>query len=90
MAEQHFDVFLSHNNKDKALVKELDERLRDEADISPWLDAWHIPAGSDWAKEIERALNTCNVFAAFLGEHGWSKYHLKETLAAIERQKTEF
>lgn len=89
MQEQHFDVFLSHNNKDRALVRELALRLHDEADIAPWLDAWHIPTGSDWEKEIGRALDTCNVFAVFLGENGWSKYHLKESLAAIERQKTD-
>src|SRR5688572_17384519 len=86
MQEQHFDVFLSHNNKDKALVHEISERLYDTG-IVAWLDALDIPSGSDWKTEIMSALDTCDVFAAFLGAHGWSRYHKEETLIAIERQK---
>jgi hypothetical protein len=34
-----FDVFLSHNSKDKDLVERLAEKLK-RAGIEPWLDKW--------------------------------------------------
>lgn len=40
MADQfNYDVFLSHSNKDKAIVRELAERLRADG-LRVWLDEW--------------------------------------------------
>ncbi|MBC8448330.1 MAG: TIR domain-containing protein [Chloroflexi bacterium] len=85
--EKRYDVFLSHNSDDKPLVEELALRLQDEAGLNPWLDAWHIPGGAQWEIEIERALGSCQTCAVVLGEHGWGEYHLRETQAALARQK---
>jgi WD40 repeat protein/uncharacterized protein YbaR (Trm112 family) len=52
-----FDVFLSHNSKDKPLVRRLAERLRAEG-VRVWLDEWLIQPGDDIYLTIERGLET--------------------------------
>jgi hypothetical protein len=39
-----FDVFLSHNPRDKPRVRQLAERLRD-AGLRVWFDEWAIRSG---------------------------------------------
>ena len=41
---RRFDVFLSHNSRDKPAVIQLAEQLRD-AGLNPWLDAWCLTPG---------------------------------------------
>ncbi len=43
-AEGKFDVFLSHNSKDKAEVEKVAKRLL-AVGIRPWLDKWHLSPG---------------------------------------------
>ena len=50
-----FDVFLSHNSKDKPQVLRLAERLR-AAGVRVWLDEWVIQPGDDIYLAIERGL----------------------------------
>ena len=50
-----FDVFLSHNAKDKPQALRLAERLR-AAGVRVWLDDWVIQAGDDIYLAIERGL----------------------------------
>ncbi|NOS89288.1 MAG: TIR domain-containing protein, partial [Methylococcaceae bacterium] len=52
-----FDVFLSHNSKDKPQVIRLAERLR-AAGVRVWLDEWIIKPGDDIYLAIERGLET--------------------------------
>ena len=42
---RRFDVFLSHNSRDKPLVERIAERLK-RARLEPWLDAWCLVPGS--------------------------------------------
>ena len=46
-----YDVFLSHSAKDKALVRDLAERLRQD-DLRVWFDEWEIKAGDLIPKKI--------------------------------------
>ena len=39
-----FDVFLSHNSRDKSSVRELAQALRDRG-LRPWLDEWELIPG---------------------------------------------
>ncbi|MBI4560046.1 MAG: TIR domain-containing protein [Candidatus Hydrogenedentes bacterium] len=50
-----YDVFLSHNSKDKPRVRRLAERLRDAA-LRVWFDEWIIRPGDDIYLAIERGL----------------------------------
>ena len=65
-----FDVFLSHSAKDKAVVRSLAERLRQEG-LSVWFDEWvlkpgdSIPAKIDEGLELSRVLVLCMSANAF-------------------------
>src|SRR5260370_14129845 len=50
-----FDVFLSHNSKDKARVRRLAERLR-AARVRVFFDEWVVRPGDDIYLTIERGL----------------------------------
>jgi hypothetical protein len=50
-----YDVFLSHNAKDKPRVRRLAERLR-EAGLRVWFDEWVIKPGDDIYLAVERGL----------------------------------
>jgi hypothetical protein len=41
MATPQFDVFLSHNSRDKPVVERVGEKLK-RGGIEPWLDKWHL------------------------------------------------
>jgi WD40 repeat protein len=55
-----FDVFLSHNSKDKARVRRLAKRLK-EAGLRVWFDEWVIKAGDDIYLSIEHGLQSTRV-----------------------------
>ncbi len=55
-----YDVFLSHNSKDKPRVRKLAERLK-KAGLRVWFDEWVIRAGDDIYLAIERGLEAARV-----------------------------
>ena len=59
MAENKFDLFISHNSLDKSLIDPIVEQLNDGYDIRCWLDKWDLPASADWAPRIDQALQSC-------------------------------
>jgi hypothetical protein len=59
-AEFQYDVFLSHNSKDKPQVRQLAERLR-AAGLRVWFDEWVIQPGDDIYLAIERGLEAARV-----------------------------
>ncbi|HYX17437.1 MAG TPA: TIR domain-containing protein, partial [Nostoc sp.] len=50
-----FDVFLSHSTKDKAVVHNLAERLKNDA-VRVWLDAWVIEPGDSIPLKIQQGV----------------------------------
>ena len=60
-----YDVFLSHNNKDKPRVRQLAERLRD-AGLRVWFDEWVIHPGDDIYLAIERGLDAAQTLVLCL------------------------
>lgn len=79
------DIFISHSSKEKPLAEQLGEALLEGPGLHCWIDIWSIPAASDWATEIERALSSCRACVIMLSEAGWGPYHLAEAKQAIER-----
>ena len=55
-----YDVFLSHNSRDKPRVCKLAERLK-EAGLRVWFDDWIIKPGDDIYLAIERGLEAARV-----------------------------
>ena len=50
--ETRFDVFLSHNSKDKPAVIALAKRLQANG-VKVWLDAWELRPGQPWQEALE-------------------------------------
>lgn len=77
--DPHYDVFLSHNSKDKPAVERIANKLR-ELGFEPWLDKWHLAAGQSFQAGIESGLRASNACAVFFGPHGpgaWQKAELE-------------
>lgn len=79
----NFDVFLSHNSKDKPAVETLARRLEDEAKLRPWLDKWNLVPGDPWQEGIENALDQSRTCAVFLGPSEYGGWHHEEMRTAL-------
>jgi hypothetical protein len=80
-----YDVFLSHNGKDKDFVETIAQLLVD-AGIKPFLDKWHLVPGDSWQEALEKALNQSKSVAVFLGAHGISPWHNEEMRSALDER----
>src|SRR5438552_17611668 len=58
--EFQYDVFLSHGAKDKAVVRDVAERLRKDG-VKVWLDEWEIKPGDSIPAKIEEGLERSRV-----------------------------
>ena len=81
MASTSFDLFLSHNSRDKAAVERIAVALR-QARFTPWLDVWDLPAGGDWQDGIEHGLRHSRGCAVFLGAAGFGDWQIQEMKVA--------
>jgi len=85
----NFDVFLSHNSKDKSVVEKIARRLTKRG-IKVWLDKWNLIPGTPWQEEIEDALDQCGTYAVFWGKSGigpWENEEMRNALATRVRNK---
>jgi hypothetical protein len=55
-----YDVFLSHNSKDKAVVRTVAERLRADG-LRVWFDEWVLKPGDSLPAKIEEGLERSRV-----------------------------
>ena len=62
-----FDVFLSHNSKDKPAVRGLGEALR-ERGLRVWLDEWELVPGRPWMEALEKILAEVRSVAVLVGK----------------------
>jgi tetratricopeptide (TPR) repeat protein len=81
-----FDVFLSHNSKDKPAVEQIARRLKSERDLKVWLDKWNLVPGEPWQEEIEEALDQCQTYAVFLGPSGIGPWENEEMRVALDER----
>jgi internalin A len=81
-ATKVFDVFLSHNSKDKAQVKEFGEALKPRG-LKVWLDEWELMPGRPWYEGLEKILETVGAAAILVGPSGlapWENIEMREGL----------
>lgn len=83
--EKSYDIFLSHNSKDKALVEQL-ARVLIDSKYQPFLDKWHLIPGEPWQEELEKALNSSKTCAVFIGPHGQGGWQHPEMQVALNRR----
>ncbi|HKH46062.1 MAG TPA: toll/interleukin-1 receptor domain-containing protein [Thermoanaerobaculia bacterium] len=74
---ESFDVFLSHNSKDKPAVRELAETLRARG-LKVWLDEWELVPGRPWQEALEEVIETCRSSAVLVGKDGLGPWQNKE------------
>ena len=55
-----YDVFLSHNAKDKPRVRRLAERLK-QAGLRVWFDEWNVRSGDIIALKVDEGLEQSRV-----------------------------
>jgi formylglycine-generating enzyme required for sulfatase activity/energy-coupling factor transporter ATP-binding protein EcfA2 len=82
--EIRYDVFLSHNNADREAVEIIARRLREEAQVAPFLDRWHLVPGEPWQEALEEALDASRTCAVFLGPAGLGTWENEEMRAALD------
>ena len=80
-----FDVFLSHNSKDKPTVRELAEALRARG-LKVWLDEWELVPGQPWQEALEEVIETTGASAVLVGKDGLGPWHAAEMRGCL----TEF
>lgn len=83
-----FDVFLSHNSRDKPIVEEIGARLRGEG-LRVWLDKWELRPGFPWQEGIEEGVQASRAVAVFVGKDGLGSWQEPEMRAFIARSRRE-
>jgi hypothetical protein len=83
-ATEPFDVFLSHNSRNKPVVVELATRLR-ERGLHVWLDAWELVPGRPWQQAIEEVIESVASAAVLVGEDGLGPWEEPEMRACLDQ-----
>src|SRR4051794_36656135 len=83
-----FDVFLSHNRRDKPQVEEIGKRLRARG-LRVFLDEWELRPGFPWQEGLEEGIQASRAGAVFLGADGLGAWQEPEMRAFIARSRRE-
>ncbi|WP_170113199.1 toll/interleukin-1 receptor domain-containing protein [Ahniella affigens] len=76
-AEAPFDVFLSHNSKDKPAVRELAQALKADG-LKVWYDEWELVPGRPIQEALENAMLRCRTAAVLVGADGFGPWEVPE------------
>lgn len=79
-----FDVFLSHNSKDKPAVKALGTALKKRG-LSVWLDEWELRPGLTWQDALEDIVKGCKSATVCFGGSGVGPWEEPEMQALLRR-----
>ncbi len=77
-----FDVFLSHNGRDKDDVRPV-ARAIEERGLTPWLDEEQLVPGRPWQEGLEEILRTVRSSAVFVGKSGLGPWEIPEMRASL-------
>ena len=78
-----FDVFLSHNSKDKPVVRKL-KHLLSARGVVVWLDEDELQPGIPWQQLLEAGIETSRSVAVLVGKDGLGPWEDEEMRAALE------
>ncbi len=79
-----FDVFLSHNSKDKPAVRELAEVLETRG-LRVWLDEWQLVPGRPWQQALEEIIRTVPAAAVLIGKDGLGPWEISEMRVCLSQ-----
>ncbi len=77
-----FDLFLSHNSKDKPAVREIAAALRSRG-LRVWLDEDDLVAGRPWQEALEEIIETASAAAVLIGKDGLGPWEDREMRACL-------
>ena len=77
-----FDVFLSHNGKDKPQVRRIGKALKARG-LAPWLDEWELVPGRPWQEALEEIITTARSSAVLVGRDGLGPWEVPEMRASL-------
>src|SRR5688572_14761392 len=72
-----YDLFLSHNSKDKPAVREIAKALR-ARDLQVWVDEDDLVPGRDWQEALEKIIQTTKAAAVLVGRDGLGPWEDRE------------
>ena len=77
-----FDIFLSHNSRDKEIVRQLAEHLRTDG-LNVWLDEEQLVPGRTWQEAIEAALDHVKSVGILIGHEGLGPWEVPEMRVSL-------
>jgi hypothetical protein len=80
----NFDIFLSHNSRDKPAVERIATKLK-QAGLEPWLDKWCLTPGGKWQEELAAGLRASSACGFFIGPNGVGDWASEELNGALDR-----
>jgi len=83
-----FDVFLSYNRADQAVIERVAQALYARG-FKVFLDRWYLAPGRSWPEALEDALAHCRAVAVLLGADGLGPWQQREQYKALDRQAKE-
>ncbi|MEM7010366.1 MAG: TIR domain-containing protein, partial [Verrucomicrobiota bacterium] len=87
-----WDVFLSHSSKDKAIVRDIAERLRADG-LRVWFDEWEIGVGETIGHKIEEGLEHSRLMVFCMSENAfgsdWAELETQTALFADPLNKKQ-
>lgn len=86
MSEAGLRIFISYAREDgKTLAIKLRDDLR-AAGLSPWMDVAEIPGGDNWARTIERAIESCDVGLALCSHKSYHSNYCRAEQMRLARK----
>ena len=79
-----FDVFLSHNSKDKPTARQLARALQARG-LQVWLDEEHLVPGRPWQAALEEIIQTTRTAAVLIGQDGLGPWEIPEMRACLSQ-----
>jgi len=83
-APNEYQVFLSHDSRDKAIVREVRDALESHG-VKCWLDEEELQPGRPWQDLLESGIRNSLSVAVFCGAHGVGQWQAEEAKAAVRR-----
>ncbi len=86
--DSKFDLFISYNSEDQAIVKALAVQLQSRQ-LNVFLDRWHLIPGQPWPERLCSVLSSCSAVVVCIGTGEMGHWQQREMYFALERQSRE-
>lgn len=82
------DVFVSHNSKDKPIVKKVVDKLKSRG-VIVWFDADRMGGGDSTLEKLFEAVEYSRTYAILVGKNGFGTWHNKEMEVCVRKAAEE-